>query len=220
MFFYKSLGGTGIARLEAAQQAGDFIHLADFCRCTRLARRHVERLILAGAFDGWQIRRRTLLWALGRLDYQEDALDLVFPVDAVDLPPLSQAEAMRLEYAILGLSPGEQVMSLYRPWLIKQRILDSQALQRQPDGKRVWVAGQVVIHQAPPTAKGFHFITLEDEFGLMDLVLRPKVYDRYRKLLRSVLMLVVEGRIQHQNGVVNLLVEQAGALRQTDGSSG
>jgi error-prone DNA polymerase len=210
--YINGLGEAGIARIEAARQAGHFAHLADFCRRTRLARRLVEKLVLAGAFDSLKVPRRALLWALGRLDYKEDALDLEFPAGEVDLPPLSQAEAMGLEYAILGLSPGEQVMSLYRSWLGKQGILDSQAPAAQPDGHIVRVAGQVVVHQSPPTARGFHFITLEDEAGLIDLIIRPKVYDRYRELLRSVSLLVVEGRVQHQNGVVNLLVNRAAAL--------
>ena len=210
--YINGLGEASIARIEAAQQAGDFLHLADFCQRTRLARRLVEKLILAGAFDSFKVPRRALLWALGRLDYQADKLDLRFPADTVDLPPLSQAETMSLEYAILGLSPGEQVMSLYRPWLNRQGILDSQALIAQPDGQLVRIAGQVVVHQSPPTAKGFHFITLEDEAGLMDLIIRPKVYDRYRELLHSVSLLLVEGRVQHQNGVVNLLVKRAAAL--------
>ena len=70
------------------------------------------------------------------------------------------------------------------------------------------VAGLVVVHQAPPTAKGFHFITLENSDGLIDLILRPAIYAQYRQVLRKALLLVVE----EQAGVTNLLVERVASL--------
>ena len=219
--YVKGLGEVNIERIESIRQHGPFSDLADFCYRTRLPQRLIERLILAGAFDRWRVPRRKLLWELNEILYQPtESLELILPDQDVHLPPLTPAEAMAFEYALLGLSPGRQIMERYRSWLTKQGILDSQNLQQQPDSNLIWVAGQMVVHQAPPTAKGFHFITLEDEFGLMDLILRPRVYQQLRQLLRSTALLVVEGRVQHQNGVVNLLVERAGALPKSNGLSG
>jgi len=203
--YVKGMGEESIARLLKARADGSFRTLADFCRRTRLPRRLVEKLILAGAMDEWGQPRRKLLWQLGGLHYKEEMLDLVFPPDGVDLPSLSRSEAFALSYEVLGLSAEAHLLGFYRAWLREQGILDSQALQAQPDGERLRVAGLVVVHQSPPTAKGVHFITLEDEFGLMDVVLWPQVYARYRTLLGRASLLLVAGAVQWQEGVVSLL---------------
>ena len=85
---------------------------------------------------------------------------------------------MTLEHSILGLSTGDHVMTLYRPWLASgpERILGSHEPETSRDGQWVRVAG-LVVHQAPPTAKRRrHFVTLEDEAGLINVVVRPHVY--------------------------------------------
>jgi error-prone DNA polymerase len=73
------------------------------------------------------------------------------------------------------------------------------------------VAGLVVVHQAPPTAKGFHFFTLEDEDGLIDVVVQPQVYARTRQIWRASPLLVVVGTVQQGEGVVNLLAHRVAA---------
>lgn len=205
-------GEVAIDRLLTARQSGPFQDLTDLCRRTRLPRRLIERLILAGALDGWGVPRRKLLWALGQLRYQAEELALTWPDEEVSLPPLPPAEAQLWEQEMLGLSTGEHVLTHYYTWLVERGILGSTALKAQPDGRRVRVAGLVVVHQAPPTAKGFHFITLEDEAGLMDLVLRPSIYARYRQVLRNELLLLAAGTVQQQAGVTNLLVERVAPL--------
>jgi error-prone DNA polymerase len=203
--YVNGLGEMHISRLLAARQAKSFADLADFCRRTRLPRRLVERLILAGAMDRWQQARRKLLWELGQLRYQEDELPFVFQGDVPDLPPLSPAESLQAEYDVLGLSSGEHIMKLYRPWLDRHGIAGSWELATRLDGQRLVVAGLVVVHQAPPTAKGFHFITLEDEAGLIDVIVRPQVYASYRPVWQYERLLVVEGQIQREGEVVNVL---------------
>jgi error-prone DNA polymerase len=175
-------------------------------------------LILAGTMDGWEIPRRKLLWELGRLRYREEELDLVFPADEVELPSLSRAEAFSLEWEVLGLSTGEHALAFYRSWLRRQGILGSSDLAAQPAGRRVRIAGQIVVHQSPPTAKGHHFLTLEDEAGLVQVILRPAIYERYERLVRTVSLLIVEGTVQQQDGVINLLAGRVMALAPTGGA--
>ena len=210
--YVKGLGAASITRLEAAKKTKAFGGLRDFCRRTRLPRRVVENLILAGAMDGWAVARRRLLWELGKLRYHEEELDLVLPDDGLELPPLSQAEAMAAEYDLLGIFSGDHVMTLYRPWLARQGILDSQGLRTVPDGRWVRVAGWVVVHQAPPTAKGHHFITLEDELGLIDIILRPQVYTRHQRILHTARLLLIDGRVQSKGGVINILAQKVAAI--------
>jgi error-prone DNA polymerase len=197
------------------QRRGDrpFQDLRDFCRRTRLPRPVVENLIRAGAMEGFGQARRDLLWELGGLVYQEEGLDIEMPVEPVTLPALSRAERLGWEVELLGLTPGDHVMGLYREVLQAQGVLSSGELEGQRDGQMVRVAGLVVVRQRPPTAKGHVFITLEDEEGLVDLIVRPDVYERYRGVLQSAPLLQVEGRLQREGHALSVLVVRAAALR-------
>ncbi|MBE7550051.1 MAG: hypothetical protein HS126_03095 [Anaerolineales bacterium] len=210
--YIAGLGEGGITRLEEVRQARSFTGLADFCRRTQLPRRMVENLILVGAMDGWGIPRRKLLWELGQLRYQEEELDLVFPQENIPLPSLSREETMLAEVEILGLSTGEHVLAHYRDWLSQQGILSIQELANCLAGGRVRAAGLLVVHQSPPTAKGFHFLTLEDETGLLDVIVRPQIYVRHRRLLHTSHLLLVEGTVQRESGVINLLALRVAAF--------
>ena len=122
-------------------------------------------------------RRRELLWQLGLLDYEEDTL-LLDQAEAwveaegvpAELPPLLPLEALALELKAVGVSAGEHRMAHYRAALARQGVLSSRDLVRCRGGEMVWVAGQVTVIQSPPTAKGFWFLTLEDEFGMINII--------------------------------------------------
>ena len=88
-------------------------------------------------------------------------------------------------------------------------VLKSGELERKRNGEKVRVAGPVVVRQRPPTAKGFVFITLDNEEGLMNVIVRPDVYERYYRVLRNCFLLIVEGTIQKQPGILNVLAEGA-----------
>jgi error-prone DNA polymerase len=140
-------------------------------------------------------------WSSGQRQLQLDVL-----------PALTRAEALAWEHDILGLSPGDHILALYRSRLAEQGILSTVNLAGQPHGRRVTVAGLVVVHQAPPTAKNFHFLTLEDEHHLIDVIVRPHIYIRYRRLLHTTPLLLVKGTVQRENGVINILAEGMEAL--------
>ena len=188
-----------------------FQDLRDFCRRTRLSRGLVENLVRAGTLDGLGRARRELLWELGGLIYAEEGLDLDIevPVEPVALPDLNRAERMTWETELLGLVTDDHVMSLYRQALEARGVLTSCELGDRRDGDKVRVAGRVVVRQRPPSAKGFVFITLEDEMGLVNLVVRPKVYERYKDVLRNHPLLLVEGHMQRERRAVNIQVYQA-----------
>jgi error-prone DNA polymerase len=119
---------------------------------------------------------------------------------------------MTLEYEVLGLLTGDHVMTLYRPRLAEQGILGTQDLTKCANGQRIRLAGLLVVHQAPPTAKGYHFLTLEDEAGLIDVIFRPQVVTHTKKLpkrqdygLNKQILLLVEGTVQRSGNTVNIL---------------
>jgi error-prone DNA polymerase len=211
--YVKGLGDSATGKMmEAKIGGGSFQNLLDFCKRTQLPRRLVEHLILAGAMDTWGKTRRKLIWELGKLSYRENELDLVFPEDELQFPAVSPLEVMGIEYDMLGLSLRNHLMSMYRTHLAKYGILDSAKLGRSSVGSEVQAAGLVVVHQAPPTAKGHHFITLEDEFGFINVVVRPDIYARYRKVWREHPLLIVDGKVQKQGQVTNLVAVRAAAL--------
>lgn len=200
-----------------AEGGGEFTSLADFCRCTRLPRLLVENLIQAGALDslptanGQAIAgRRELLWQLGLLDYEQDTLLAgEEPEEAPEeLPVLRPLEALAAELRMTGVSAGMHVMAHHRNRLAEQGVLSSRDLARCRGGELGWVAGQVTVIQSPPTAKGFWFLTLEDEFGLINVIIRPDIATRYRRVWRGSPLLAVWGRVQRQGAVVNVLAQR------------
>jgi len=207
--YVDGLGEASLEVLEEAGREGPYYSLRDFCRRTRLPRRSVENLIMVGAMDSWGKARRELIWELGTLSYEEGEMDLSPPLEEIDLPALTLDEEIKAEYGILGLPVGEQIVALHRPRLERLSVLRSKDLERKQNGERVRVAGLVVVRQRPPTAKGFVFITMEDEDGLMNVIVKPDVYGRYYKVLRNCFLLIVEGTIQKQGGILNLLAEGA-----------
>ena len=210
--YVHGLGEAWQARVVERRQSSPFRSLGDFCRRTRLPRALVENLIRAGAMDGLGHPRRDLLWQLGGLVYQVEGLDIEVPLEEVDLPELGRAERLSWEYELLGLAPGDQVMSLYREALQAWGVLTSRELQARTDGEWVRVAGWAVVRQRPPTAKGHLFVTLEDEEGLINLIVRPHVYERYRGPLRSAPLLWVEGQLQRHGAALSVLVDRVAAL--------
>ncbi len=204
------LGFNYVRELTEVQAAAictarPFTDLGDLVYRTGLPRRLVEHLIQAGALDacGWG-GRRELLWRLGLLR-EPDALGLATPAPSIRLPTLTAAESAGMEVAMTGLSTGPHPMVVYRAALRREGVRSSADLAACPTGTQVRVAGLMVVHQAPPTAKGFHFLTLEDECGFINVIVRPLVYIRYRQIIRAHPVLMVEGEVQWEGEVVNVI---------------
>ena len=207
--YVRELGASAITRIVAARP---FAGLDDLCRRTRLPRTLVEQIIASGALDGWGVARRQLLWELGTLRYAADELDLPIPHAAPQLPPETRVEAFAGEIATLGLSASEHVMVFSRAWLDAERVLSSATLEEVDDGQRVRVAGLCVVHQAPPTAKGFHFLTLEDEWGMANVIVSPGLVVRDGAHLHGGRVLLVEGVAQREADVINVIAQRVGPL--------
>ena len=212
--YVDGLGETGAERVVAARPAGGYVELEDLCRRTRLPRRLVEQVILAGGLDELSAAsprrdRRGLIWELGRLRYHEEALPLPLAPDGVALEPMTYAEELLAEYGSTGVAAEGHLMELHRERLTRARIGTSQTLARAQHGERVRVAGFVAVRQQPPTAKGFAFFTLEDEWGLMNIIVRPQVFAAQRTEWVGATVLGVEGVVQRAHGQINVLAERA-----------
>jgi error-prone DNA polymerase len=205
-------GADRLAQLDAARRAGPFADLTDLCRRSRLPRMLIERLIQVGALDAWRIPRRTLLWELGTLREQTDEFELPIPHTPVTLPLPTPAEVLASEVAVLGLSTGDHLMAIYRAWLDQHGLVTSATLEACDDGQRVKIAGLCIVHQAPPTAKGFHFACLDDEWGMINVIVSPGLVVRDGKHLHGGRVLLVEGVVQREGEVVNLIAQRIAPL--------
>ena len=104
-------------------------------------------------------------------------------------------------------------MNFLREGLKKTGVKSAIDLKTTPAGERVSVAGLVILRQRPFTAKGFLFVTLEDETGLTNVVVRPQILKRYRKELIRSSILLVQGKLEKEEGIINILGERFAPLR-------
>lgn len=173
----------------------------------------IENLIRAGALDS-SGDRRELLWALGALEEPHAGFDVTIPVIDVALPPLEGLQSTVWEYELLGHSPDGQILRHYRADLRATGILSNWEVKHQAkQGQWVWVAGMVVVRQRPQTAKGIMFLSLEDESGLLDLVVKPDVYLLVRPVLQATMLIIAGGVVQKGDGeVTSVLVARMEGL--------
>ncbi len=209
------MGDAAVAQVLAARAAKPFADLADFCTRTRLDRDVVTSLIRAGACDAFTTPRgdrRALLWRLGEIDFRPAELPIPMVESHVTLPELEPLERTLWEYELLGLTPGVQLMEHYRAALRKRRISATWEVKQMARGGRAHTAGLVAIRQRPQTAQGIVFMSLEDESGLLDVVVKPDVWARLRPVLKGALLLYIEGEVQRSGLAVSLLVQDAAPL--------
>jgi error-prone DNA polymerase len=195
---------------------GGYTSLEDFYTRTRLDREAVENLIMVGAFDFLGVPRRQLLWKLGMLVKQPPyTMPLPLPVPGAKLPQMTLRDKVAADYQIQGLSATHHPMDVFRPE-VSRNTLKSSDIAAIPSGTKVRVAGCVVCRQMPGTAKGHVFITLEDEHGMINVILRPQVYDKYRQIARLEPVIIVEGTLQKHDGIVNVVAQQLRPIQQPD----
>lgn len=211
--YVKGLGESLAEQILGERTRQPFTDLADFRGRVLISRELLENLILSGAMDRWGRDRRQMLWQVGFGPRGVGELALAYEPEPVALPELSPLQAMGWEQMVTGVSPAQQVMAFYREALTRRGCLDSQMLAQCPVGQRVKVAGLVVVHQSPPTAKGFHFVTLEDEKGMVNVVVRPRVYHEFRRVIHQERVLLVAGIVEKQGAVVNVVAERFAAAQ-------
>ncbi len=208
----KGVGEAGAeAILKARDADGPFTGLGDAVERTGLQRRVLESLVLAGAFDELirgdeKADRRSALWEIGlRRPPHGHQWSLALPVDQdmADLPRMTDWEEMLEEYAVMDVHPRGHIMAHLRPGLDPE-TLPSDRVEALGDGEEVTVAGLVIRRQHPASSKTI-FITLEDEFGHVPLVVWPDVFQRYRLIIRET-VLKVRGKVSRLNGSMNVVV--------------
>jgi error-prone DNA polymerase len=178
------------------------------------SRESVTRTVMAASHNGKLPKSQRTPQAR----VQQLALALPTEHDMVSLPDMSDWERMVADYGLLGLSPSYHPLRLLRSGL-SQDILSAEQVRLSRDGEHVRAAGMVVCRQRPGTAKGFVFLLLEDETGLVNVVVRPDLYEKQRSVIRGESYLCVEGTVQLHSGTLNLIAISASPLNQLIGRS-
>jgi error-prone DNA polymerase len=215
--------------------AGRFRSIEDVVQRTGLRRDELTTLADIGALNAFTRERRSALWQVERsvrpagelftgqeinsqlpTAYSQlptpppsrDEIHARFGETESPLPAMDPGERLQADYAGMGLTIGPHPMALRRSELALRGVLRAADLPRARDGRRVRVAGMVITRQRPGTAKGFVFLTLEDETGISNVIIRPDLYDRDRNTVVRQPFLMVEGVLQHQDGVLSVRAER------------
>jgi error-prone DNA polymerase len=201
-------------RIVLERGRAGFASLQEFVDRTRLRKDELRLLAELGALNSFGLTRRSALWQAERAAQPRGALFREAAAEAgpSPLPEMTFEERLTRDLIGTGLSAGPHPMLLYRKSLTARGVHRAAELSQLPDGARVSVAGAVICRQRPGTAKGFLFLTLEDETGLANITVRPDLFERERAVLVSAGILEVSGVLQNREGtsVRALAVRPAG----------
>jgi error-prone DNA polymerase len=208
MRLLKGLSQEKAMRIEAARRDGPFKSVHDLVRRSGAGRGLVARLAAADAFRSMGLNRREAVWqALTAVDEEMPLFNTQEPQEERPaLPEISLAERVVSDYDRVGLSLEAHPVSLVRDELNHMRINLAKSLKKMKHGTPVQVAGLVLVRQRPSTAGGIVFMTLEDETGVANLIVRPRVYNRCRRAARNAVALIADGRLERQGDVIHVQV--------------
>ena len=240
----KGIGEQHATLLDAELARGPYRTLVEVVERTGLPEEVLERLIRTGGLDSLGRPRRELLWQLrevagasrGRVDGRAlrglgraagkrsaaagRPMDLRLPAtDAPALPEITESERIGDAYAVIGLDARRQVVTLFRPALERLGAVTNAALSEMPSG-RVRIGGLVVTRQHPMTAKGTVFLALEDETGMVNVTLWPDTWARLRGVVRRHALLLVDGELQREGEVVNVIARSVRPLPEVAAAAG
>ena len=204
--YVRGLGEKAHEKLEPLLNGQRPTTLEAWATASGLTVAQLRALAEAGAFDTLWPNRRSALWEL--LKHARGAAGPLAPVPAdrraAPVPPLTPVELTEADYRITGLSPAGHPLRHLREALRAQGVTRACDLGRRRDGDWVTVAGIVICRQRPGTAKGFCFVTLEDESGLANVVITPKLFAANKRLVVRSPLLIVRGVLQEEQGVLNV----------------
>jgi error-prone DNA polymerase len=192
-----------------ARQAGAFHSYGDLVLRTHLTSAVLSRLATADAFGSLGLSRRPALW---KALEAETSLPLFAGLADDDPPPplpsLSPPENVVLDYHSQGLSLRGHPLESLRESLSGLKVVPAAMLKELEADRRYRVAGLVLSRQRPETAKGITFMTLEDETGTTNLIIRSHVWERFRRVGRQAGAVIATGLLQRQEGVIHLIVNR------------
>ncbi len=182
----------------------------DLARRTGATLAQLEALATAGAFGCFGLDRRSALWGAGAVAQggADRLAGVVTGVTAPMLPGMEPREESLADLWATGISPDGHPTRFVREELDRRGVVTAVALKTMPDGVRVQVGGVVTHRQRPATASGITFLNLEDETGLVNVVVSKGCWARYRKVARATPALIVRGTLEQVEGVTNVVADK------------
>ena len=219
--YVKGLSEKHVQVMLAARAQQPFTSLEDWLARTTFSAAERRALAAVGALNGFASHRRAALWQVEAawstdeplLRYRQAEFDTLVAAEASPLTPMSQYERYQADFGGLGLTTGQHPMALVRHRLPDVWRAGDLPLTRS--GDRVKVAGSVICRQRPGTAKGFVFVSLEDETGVANAVVRPDLFERYRLVINQEAALVITGPVQNEEGVIHIKAEHITPLARS-----
>lgn len=205
-----SVRGVAVAdaeRIVTARRDSVFTSVADLARRAELSTAQTEALAEAGALDSLGLNRREALWLAGFREQSGALAGTSGATDAPQLPLMDPTEVVRADFAATGVSVDRHPIELIRDRLEVRGVVSAAGAAEVEHERRAWVAGLVTHRQRPNTAGGVTFLNLEDETGLLNVVVFPQIWERHRLVLRTVQALAIYGRVEHGDGAVNFISE-------------
>ena len=215
----EGLAKKDIEQIVKMREKGRYTSIRDLWLRTSVPIASLEKLARADAFSGFRLNRREALWAVKGLMGTHGAETLPLfaiappretPVEEpAGLPLMAPGEEVIHDYATLSLSLKGHPVQFLRPMLMERGTTRAANLSTVTPGHRIEVAGLVLVRQRPGTASGVIFVTLEDETGVANIVVWPKLFenDAMRKTLLSSRMLAVRGQLQKEGLVIHIIAE-------------
>jgi error-prone DNA polymerase len=206
--YVKGLGEREWKKIEDARSASNFTSIEDFVRRVRVDEDVLTGLAEAGAYECFGINRREGLWeTLGLANTSGVSLPVSLGRSGPLFDDLSRSEEIAWDYDRSLHSTRGHPLEPLREELRAQGLPDADTIASMKPGRRVRYAGIVICRQRPGTGNGVVFMTLEDETGLVNVILWPKVFERYSLLARTVRCIGVTGKLQSEQGVVHIVAD-------------
>ncbi|WP_126286466.1 error-prone DNA polymerase [Burkholderia stagnalis] len=205
----RGLGEAAARRIEAARAAGPFERVDALARRAQLERRDLEALAAANALATLAGHRRDALWQAVAAAPERDLLAAA-PIDEPERPALgapSEADDILSDYHTTGLTLNRHPVALLRPALRAQRLSSAAELRDRRNGRLARACGLVIARQMPGTAKGVMFMTLEDETGCVNVIVRPELLARQRRETLDSRLLAASGVWQVESDVRHLVAQ-------------
>jgi error-prone DNA polymerase len=208
---------TGISEavvqaITAARSAGRFTSLDDLVRRTGISQAIVSRLAEADVFGSLSLDRRGALWQALAHERRKKEMPLLAALaddePAAALPRMTLIEQVFADYRASGMSLKAHPVSFFRRELARDGVRTADELEKIADGRRVKVGGLIILRQRPSTAKGITFVTLEDETGVANLVVKQPIWERYYTAARTSPAWIVHGTLQKKDSVIHVVVSR------------
>ena len=209
-----SVRAISTAVAERIVAAAPYTSMEDLARRARLTATQLEALATAGACDDMGLTRREALWTAGAAAQStpDRLAGTTAGMDAPMLPGMTDVDLTVADLWATGITPDGHPMEHLRPALDKRGVLRSIDVRTAEANRRVRVAGLVTHRQRPATAGGITFMNLEDETGMVNVICSPAVWERHRVVARTSGALLVRGRLERAEGVVNIVADQLEVL--------